>query len=155
MQTIKDIPYHHQMVFFVLKKRCYVCKHCNKRFYESYDFPSKYFRRTTRSSEAILYDLFDVCTKKEIAKRYPASSSTVSRILKMVSFEKPKLPKVLCIDAFKQNEETGKYQHILVDGKHHKVLDILRDRTFDYLQSYFSSYTRQERKQVEYFICDL
>ena len=73
----------------------------------------------------------------------------------MVSFEKPKLPKVLCIDEFKGNAQTGKYQCILVDGKHHKVIDILKDRTFAYLQSYFSSYTRQERKGVEYFVCDL
>lgn len=27
IQTIKDVPYHHQMVFLVLKKRRYVCKH--------------------------------------------------------------------------------------------------------------------------------
>lgn len=112
------------MVFLVLKKRRYVCKHCRKCFYESYDFLAKYFRRTTRSSKGILFDLFDVCTKKEIAKRYQLSSSTVSRILKMVSFEKPKLPKVLCMDEFKGNAETGNYQCILVDGKNHKVLDI-------------------------------
>ena len=154
-QTIKDVPYHHQMVYFVLKKRRYVCKHCNKRFYESYDFLARYLRRTTRATKGILYELFDVCTKKEIAKRYQVSTATVSRVLKMVSFEKAKLPKVLCIDEFKGNAETGKYQCILVDGKHHKVIDILKDRTFAYLQSYFSSYTRQERKRVEYFVCDL
>ena len=148
-QTIKDIPYQHQMVFFILRKRCYVCKHCGKRFFESYDFLSKYFRRITRSSKAILFDLFEVCTKKESAKRYQVSSSTVSRILKMASFEKTKLPKVLCIDEFKGNAETGKYQAILVDGKHHKLLDILKDRTIFYLQSYFSSYTREERKRCQ------
>ena len=53
--------------------------------------------------KGILFDLFDVCTKKEIAKQYQVSSSTVSCILKRVSFEKPKLPSVLCMDEFKGN----------------------------------------------------
>ena len=70
------------MVFWVLKKRHYVYSHCKKRFYE-------------------FYDLLDVYTKKEIEKQYQISSTTVSRILKMVSFEKPNLPKVLWMDKLK------------------------------------------------------
>lgn len=125
------------MVFLVLKKSRYVCSHCKKRFYESYDFFTKYYRRTLRASKSILYVLFDICTKKEIAKQHLVSSTTFSRILNIVSFEKPKLPKVLYIDEFKGNAETRKYQCILVDRNHHKALDILRDNTFSYLQSYF------------------
>ena len=97
------------MVFLVLKKRRYVCKYYSKRFYESYDFLAKYFQRTTRSLKGILFDLFDVCTKKEIAQRYQVSSSTISRILKMVSFKKPRMSKVLCIGEFKGNAETEKF----------------------------------------------
>ena len=42
-----------------------------------------------------------------------------------------------------------------MDAKHHKVIDILKNRTFAYLQSYFSSYTRQESKRIEHFACNL
>lgn len=31
-QTIKDIPYQHEMVFFILRKRRYICKYCGKSF---------------------------------------------------------------------------------------------------------------------------
>lgn len=55
----------------------------------------------------------------------------------MVSFEKPNLPKVLCIDELKGNAEIGKHQCIIVDGKHHKVIDILPDRTFSYFTVLF------------------
>ena len=150
-QIIKDVLYQHQMVFFVLKKCRYVCKHCNKHFYESYRFLQKYFQRTVRASKSILFDLLKLHTKKEIDKKHQVSSTTVSRVLKMVSFEKPRLPKVLCIDEFKENVEIGKYQCILVDVKHHKGIDILSDRTFSYLQAYFSSYTREARRRVEFF----
>ena len=37
-QTIKDVPYNHQIVFLLLKKRRYVCTHCDKHFHESYNF---------------------------------------------------------------------------------------------------------------------
>lgn len=63
----------------------------------------------------------------------------------MVSFEKPKLPKVLYIHESKRNAEIGKYQAILVNENHHKVLDILRSRTFSYYNLIFLPI--QEKKE--------
>ncbi|MBS6560882.1 MAG: hypothetical protein KH355_11485 [Clostridiales bacterium] len=65
----------------------------------------------------------------------------------MVSLKKTNLPRAFCIDELKGNTETGKYQCILVYGKHQKVIDILPDRTFSYLQFYFSSYNRRKERK--------
>ncbi len=47
------------------------------------------------------------------------------------------------------------YQCILVDGKKKKVIDILPDRYQSHLISYFTKYSRQERKNVKFFVCDM
>ena len=58
-------------------------------------------------------------------------------------------------DEFKGNTNAGKYQCILVDVEKKMVIDILPDRTRSHLISYFTKYTRQERKNVKFFVCDM
>lgn len=79
---------------------------------------------------------------EEVIKGYEEICKVFGRDKKMVYFEKLKLLKLLWIDEFKGNAKNEKYQCILVDVKYHKVIHILKDRTFAYLQSYFSYYIR-------------
>lgn len=92
-------------------------------------------------------------SRKDIARSCGVSDSTVGRWLQLAEYGKPtKLPMVVSVDEFKGNTEYGKFQGIVTDPVHKRVLDILPtccEREFD---QYFSSFS--DRKQVRYFVCD-
>ena len=91
-----------------------------------------------------------------MAKSANVSVSTVIRIFNHINYGTPTLPKVLCIDEFKGNAETGKYQCILVDGEKNKVLDIIPDRCQSDLVSYFKRFSlvrKEIRLNSLYVIC--
>lgn len=154
MQVIKDLPFQMKHCYLVLRKRRYVCS-CGKRFFENYSFLPRYFHRTSRLTYAIANALRSTESIFDISKRYNVSTATVSRILDTISFSKPQLPRVLSIDEFKGNAETGKYQCILVDPIKREILDILPDRTQSHLIDYFRSYPGTERRKVDFFVCDM
>ncbi|TCT09385.1 transposase [Natranaerovirga pectinivora] len=153
-QVIKDIPLQFQRTYFVLKKRRYVCS-CGKRFYESYDFLPRYSRMTIRLVHFICKELTKTISITDIAHSANVSVSTILRILNVINYPTPSLPKVLCIDEFKGNAETGKYQCIIVDGKKNRVLDILPDRSQNHLIDYFKQVPRYDRHRVEFFVSDM
>ncbi|MDD3002068.1 MAG: ISL3 family transposase, partial [Candidatus Riflebacteria bacterium] len=153
-QVIKDIPYMFQSTYIILKKRRYACK-CGKHFYESYDFLPRYHRMTNRLVHFVCRQLEDVLSLKKIAKLSNLSASTIARIVDILNYSTPSMPKVVCIDEFKGNAETGKFQCILVDGKKHKILDILPDRTTSHLMDYFVKIPKDQRQRVNFFVCDM
>ena len=154
-QIIKDLPIHNKNVYLVLKKRRYVCPHCNKRFYETYDFLPRYYRMTNRLAFFICQQLTKLINMTSVAKIANVSVSTVMRIFELVNYDRLTLPKVLCIDEFRGNAETGKFQCILVDGEKKKIIDILPDRTQSELIRYFKQIPRNERLNVKFFVCDM
>ncbi|WP_296558064.1 ISL3 family transposase [uncultured Acetobacterium sp.] len=91
-----------------------------------------------------------------VAKKANVSPTTVNRIFDHVHYSRPhSLPKVLAIDEFKGNAGGEKYQCILVDPKKKRILDILPDRKQNHLIDYIKCYSRHERLQVQFFICDM
>ena len=154
-QVIKDIPYTFKPTYLVLRKRRYTCN-CGKRFYEKYDFLPYYHRMTNRLVHFVCHLLTDTLSLKKIAELSNLSPSTVARIVDMLNYSMPyTLPDVVCIDEFKGNAETGKFQCILIDGKKHKILDILPDRTTSHLMDYFRKIPRSARHKVKFFVCDM
>lgn len=153
-QSIKDLPIHFKVVNIILRKRRYVCS-CGKKFYEKYDFLPKYRRLSNRLAFYIITELKKTKSMKEVSFAANVSISTVMRIFTYVNYDMPRLPAVLCIDEFKGNTNAGKYQCILVDGEINKVIDILPNRHQSYLINYFTKYSRNERKNVKYFVCDM
>ena len=74
--------------------------------------------------------------------------------MNLLEFGKPdRLPKVLSIDEFRGNTEYGKFQCILTDPVHKKIVDVLPTRyhwqIYDYLREF------PNRNQVQYFIMDM
>lgn len=153
-QKIKDLPFQLKNCFLILNKRRYVCS-CGKKFYEHYDFLSKYQHQTKRLGFKVISMLRENVSMSYVAKSCNISSNTVARLFDTVRYEKPRVPKVLSIDEFKGNTETGKYQCILVNPDKNKVLDILPDRTQGHLIEYFGSFSKKERLRVEFFVCDM
>jgi len=153
-QVIKDLPFQFKHAYLILQKRRYACS-CGKRFYEDYDFLPRYHRMTNRLVHYICQELTKLVSMTMIANATNVSVPTVSRIFNYINYSTPTLPKVLCIDEFKGNAETGKYQCILVDGNKNRVLDVLPDRSQSQLVSYFKEIPRNERHSVEFFVCDM
>nr|WP_206762728.1 ISL3 family transposase [Mobilitalea sibirica] len=153
-QVIKDLPLQLKPVVLILRKRRYTCS-CGKHFYEHYPWLPKYQHMTKRLAMYICHQLRQIVSYSYVASQTNVSSSTVSRVFDRLRYEKPNIPSVLSIDEFKGNAETGKYQCILVDGKKHRILDILPDRTQSHLSSYFRDIPRPQRNRVEFFILDM
>ena len=123
-QIIKDIPLGRK-TYIHLRKRRYVCPHCNKRFYEKNLFLARYHRTTTRLVAAVITAFRKLQPAKEIASQFNLSSTTALRYFDLVEYRCSKLPEVLSIDEFKGNAGGEKYQCILTDADQRKVMDII------------------------------
>jgi transposase len=81
------------------------------------------------------------------------SVSTVVRVFDCIDYGKPnQLPEVVSIDEFKGNTNREKYQCILTDPVHHRILDILPTRYSHQLTEYFSPL---DRSKTEHFVSDM
>ena len=135
---MKDVPSFGKNTIIVLEKRRYVCS-CGKRFFEKNDFLPKYHRMTKRLILHVIDKL-----------RSPVSFTHVA---KEVSYGRPKLPEAVAIDEFKGNTGGEKYNCIITDPINHKVLDILPQRKFPYLSTYFKKF--DNRNEVSFFVSDM
>lgn len=153
LQTIKDVPVQLKPTNLILRKRRYSCP-CEKHFYEKYSWLPKYQHMTKRLAMYICHQLRETISYTYVASQANTSVSTVTRVFDRINYEKPSIPRVLSIDEFKGNAETGKYQYILVDGKK-CILDILPDRTQTHLCNYFRDVPKVQRNRIEFFISDM
>ena len=84
------------------------------------------------------------------------SVSTVIRIFDIVGYSHPQSPpEVLAIDEFKGNTANEKYQCILTDPKNGVVIDILPNRSTEYLIKYFKQWNLDKRETIKYFVSDM
>lgn len=151
---LKDIPSLGNKTFLHYKKRRYHCSCCNKHFYEDFGLLPKHCRITTRLAFYAVKLLKNKQSVRSVAEALGISDSSVFRILSYISYPKPKeLPTVLSIDEFKGNTGGEKFQCILTDAKHHKLVDIIPKRTQVCLSEYFRSI--KNRNTVKYFVMDM
>ena len=153
-QRVKDSPIQGKLVIWQYRKRRYRCPCCGKRFYESNYLVPKRHRITNRLAALGIDQLRKKQSRKEIAQSLGISESSVGRWMNLLEFGKPdRLPKVLSIDEFRGNTEYGKFQCILTDPVHKRIIDVLPTRyhaqIYDYLREF------PNRKQVEYFVMDM
>lgn len=151
-QMIKDIPLGRKTYIHVRKRR-YVCPHCNKRFYEENPFLARYHRTTTRLVAAVITAFRKLQPAKEIASQFNLSSTTALRYFDLVKYRCTKLPEVLSIDEFKGNAGGEKYQCILTDAAERKVKDILPNRFEEDLIQCFKRFSN--RADVKFFVTDM
>lgn len=151
-QIIKDIPLGRN-TYIHLRKRRYVCASCGKRFYEENSFLARYHRTTTRLVAAVITAFQKLQSAKEIASQFNLSNTTALRYFDLVKYRCSKLPEVLSIDEFKGNAGGEKYQCILTDANHKKVIDILPNRFERDLIRYFKRFPN--RTDVKFFVTDM
>ena len=153
-QKVKDLPMRLKNVTILLKKRRYICKQCNKTFFEKYSFLPKYHRGTNRRFLGIIQALRSSRSLKDIALSFNCSTNTVQRMLNILSAPTNRfLPSALGIDEFKGNTNKEKYQCILTDLTTGNVFDILPNRNKSYLIDYFKQFSN--RNEVKFFVMDM
>lgn len=153
-QRVKDCPIQGKAVFWIYRKRRYRCPHCGKRFYEANYLLPKWHRLTNRLALQTIQQLSLKISRKELAAMMHVSPSTIGRWLQLVEFGKPsRLPGVLSIDEFRGNTEYGKFQCILTDPLHKRVLDVLPTFKEEEIYRYLSSFSN--RNDVRYFVTDM
>lgn len=155
MQRIQHVPWGNRMVILHLKKRRFLCPHCQRKFTEKYDFVGRYQRRTKDNIAYILHQLKQICALSSIAKKCNTSSTTIQRLFQWICHKPPRLPRVLCMDEFKGNTGHEKYQGILVDGTKGTIYDILPSRKQADVEAYFQKFPREERERVTYVVIDM
>ena len=153
-QKVKDSPIQGKVVTWHYRKRRYRCPCCGKRFYEGNYLLPKRHRITNRLAAYGIDQLRKKQSRKEIANSIGVSESSVCRWMNLLEYGRPaQLPKVLSIDEFRGNTEYGKFQCILTDPVHRRIVDILPTRyhaqIYDYLREF------PNRKQVQYFVMDM
>lgn len=147
-----------RVIFLNLKKRRYLCNHCDKRFYEDYNFLQFNFRKSVSLFNKIVKDLKSLKNFKTIAAENHVSAPTVVRYLNYEILLQGKqsvttLPPHIGIDEFKGNCNNNKYQFHIFNLDTHETVDILEQRTYPFLEEYFSKITN--RKEVEVISMDL
>ena len=91
---------------------------------------------------------------KDIANSNDVSSTKVINMLKLLSFEKPMcLPTVLSIDEFRGNAGDKKFQCILTDPVHKRIVDILPGRESHYIIDYLKGFNNRDK--VKFFVMDM
>ena len=154
IQNVKDSPIQGKVVVWQYRKRRYRCPCCGKRFYEgNYLLPRRH-RITNRLAALGIDQLRRKQSRKEIAQSLGVSESSVGRWLNLLEFGKPaQLPRVLSIDEFRGNTEFGKFQCILTDPVHKRIVDVLPTRYHSQIYDYLRAFPN--RKQVQYFVMDM
>ena len=153
-QRVKDCPIQGKIVVWEYRKRRYRCSCCGKRFYEGNYLLPKRHRITNRLAALGIDQLRKKQSRKEIATSLGVSESSVCRWMNLLEFGKPPLlPKILSIDEFRGNTEHEKFQCILTDPAHKKIIDILPTRKHEQIYNYLREFP--SRKQVQYFVMDM
>ena len=159
IQKIQHIKVGQIQSYIILNKRRYVCPHCNKRFYEHYDFVNKNFRKSNDVFNSVCHDLKQLKNFKTIADDNNITIPTVIRYMNYAIMLSNKhlvsLPKHIGIDEFKGNCNHTKYQFHIFDLDTHKTIDILQSRSYNFLENFFSKFTLEERLNVEIVSMDL
>ncbi len=138
--------------------RRYKCKICNNVFYEHNPFSYDKNKLSTYTIFIILQRLKSLSiTFKNVADVLFLTPTTVMNVFdQYVEFRCPILPEVICFDEVYISRKTSqKYTFIMADFFKNKIVDICSSRHKNYLTSYFSSISKQERLNVKYTIIDM
>ncbi len=156
-QLIKDVPAFGKNVFIKLKKQRYICRKCNKSFYEENKFLKKYQRTTDRVLGKIFTMSAEVNSFSFISKELNIPITTLIRKFDLIEYPKSNLEnvEVLAIDEFKGNTGGEKYNCIIADPKRKIILDILPKRYKIDLQNYFFKIDKGVRDKIKIFISDM
>lgn len=156
MLKISEIP-----SYLNLRKQRFKCKVCNKKFTASTSLVQKHCNISQNIKRAIIKDLTQILSFKQIAKINNVSSSTVIRILKsckeLVEINHYKdLPEHLCFDEIKSTKDSANgMSFVFLDAITHNFIDIIDGRTKRILNEYFLKFSRKAKLKVKTICIDI
>lgn len=154
-RTIKDIPCQRKFVTIKYNQRRYECPSCSKSFVEDNCIVARYSHHTNNLTGYTVESLRLKHSMADISKNINMSPGFISKLLPYLSITCTKLPRVLCIDEFKGNSGTEKYQVILLNGETHEIVDIIECRHKHFLCDYFKKFPLEQLNNVKFFVTDL
>ncbi len=138
--------------------RRYKCPVCGRTYYEHNPFVFSSMKISSKVVFNVLDQLKDFNeTFSSVARRNFISPTSVCSIFDShVQLSRKKLPAALCLDevyAFRSPE--SKYVCVLLDYITQEPVDILPERKYAYLASYFGSISMEERNNVQLVCSDM
>lgn len=153
-QKIQHLKVFERTSYLLYRKRRYVCS-CGKRFYEHTKVVERYQRHSKEWNQALGLRVIQGKNFKDTAAQFRTSSHTVMRRFDAISSpmlqEVETLPKVIAMDEYKGDTNSGKYQVMIADAETGKPLDILPDRSVKTVKDYL----RKKGSKVEMVVMDM
>ena len=157
VRTIRDLEIFGKQTILKLTVRQFKCKDCNSYFNENFGFVNSKSQMTERYREYI----YKCCQGRDIqyvAQQEVLSWDTVSQIyeswVKKNSCKYEQVRK-LGIDEFSTKKGHKHFACVLVDLEYGNVIDVLKERTNDYVTKYFEALGTKFCNQIVVLSCDM
>ena len=151
----------HECMTFEIRMRRYICKNCKKTFKQQFEVSKSNDSITAQVKQAIIEDLKDRLTFKQIAEDHNVSPTTVLNIFdRNIAYQiKYPLSEVICVDEFcfhhKNKAKYGKFPTVITNPMNGIILDIVESRWKSVLFNYFNNTKYGYRLNVKYFVSDM
>lgn len=155
LQTVRDLVVLGKPLIVTIRKRRYVCQHCNATFTEENPYIKRYCHFPNRLYIESLTESFRLQSFTSVAKRQGVSVTSIIRWFDKLNCPHPKLPECIAIDEFRGNAGGEKFQCNVADPVKHQVIDILPSRNTEDLCKHFLKYPYKERAEVKKIVMDL
>lgn len=155
LQTVRDLVVLGKPLIVTIRKRRYVCQHCNATFTEENPYIKRYCHFPNRLYIESLTESFRLQSFTSVAKRLGVSVTSIIRWFDKLICPHPKLPECIAIDEFRGNAGGEKFQCNVADPVKHQVIDILPSRNTEDLCKHFLEYPYKERAVVKKIVMDL
>lgn len=155
LQTVRDLVVLGKPLIVTIRKRRYVCQHCNTTFTEENPYIKRYCHFPNRLYIESLTESFRLQSFTSVAKRLGVSVTSIIRWFDKLNCPHPKLPECIAIDEFRGNAGGEKFQCNVADPVKHQVIDILPSRNTEDLCKHFLKYPYKERAVVKKIVMDL
>lgn len=155
LQRVMGEPVRHKKVFFLYRKRRYVCPLCRKAFYEHSGLLCRYQRLTNRLIQSVLrYHRRPVSTAS-VSEALGLSAGRIGRILARLPFAPQALPRVLTVDEFRGNAG-ARFQVLFMDLEQRRLVEVLPTKDARFFEGdVIRRWPVKERDKVEYVVTDL
>lgn len=157
-QTVRDLSFGQQSVYFKINRRRMRCPHCQNKFTEELDFVRRKRMHSKRFVEKIIEEVLDNDIKN-VAKRNDLSEQEIETMLKDISQdlvrEKPVNLNKLGIDEIAVVKGQKNYYVVLVDLEKKKVVGMIEKRTKKEITEYLEAWGEEVLSKIKEISIDL
>lgn len=157
--TVNNSLIKHTEIVVRIRVRRYKCLNCGKTYKQDMNFTQREDHISIAVKRAILDDLAERLTFKQIAIDHNVSINTVRRIFDYVVLPQValQLSEIICIDEFcyKHKTKNGKYPCVITNPMTGDIIDIIESRWKSILIDYFNKVKIPIRNKVKYFVSDM